>query len=80
MVIHYLHIFHLMSQKKHDYYRGKDCMKIFLKNIKKHATEITNHKKGNDTIQVGYIYKKKFFVYIKKEFSANDENKLYHKV
>ena len=60
MVIHYLHIVYLMSQKKYDYYRGKNCVKNFLKNIKNYATEITNHKKGNDTIQVGYIYKKSF--------------------
>ena len=35
---------------KHDYYRSKDCKENFSRDLKKHATEIMNHKKGNDTI------------------------------
>ena len=30
------------TKNKLDYYRGKDCMKSFCKDLKKHATEIIN--------------------------------------
>ena len=34
-----------------DYYRGKDCMKKFCKDLRTHATKIINYeKKKNDTI------------------------------
>ena len=28
------------NKDQHDYYRGKDCMKNFCKDLRKHATEI----------------------------------------
>ena len=37
------------SKNKLDYYRGKDCMKKFCKDLRRHATEIINYeKKKND--------------------------------
>ena len=33
------------SRNKLNYYRGKDCMKKFCKDLKEHATRITNYKK-----------------------------------
>ena len=33
------------SKNKLDYYRGKDCMKKFCKDLRGHATKITNYKK-----------------------------------
>ena len=39
------------TKNKLDYYRGKDCMKKFCKNLREHATKIINYeKKKNDTI------------------------------
>ena len=46
MVIHYLHILQLILQNiTLDYYRDKDCMKIFCKELKEHATKIINYGK-----------------------------------
>ena len=33
------------TKKKLDYYRGKDCMKKFCKNLRKHATKLINYEK-----------------------------------
>ena len=33
------------AKNKLDYYRGKDCMKRFCKDLRKHATKIINYKK-----------------------------------
>ena len=39
------------TKNKQDYYRGKDCMKKFCKDLREHATKIINYeKKKNDTI------------------------------
>ena len=35
------------TKNKLDYYRGKDCMKKFCKDLKKHATKIINYEKKN---------------------------------
>ena len=35
---------------KLDYYKGKDCMKKFCKDLRTHATKIINYEKKNDTI------------------------------
>ena len=66
------------SRNKLNYYRGKDCMKKFCKNLKEHATRIINYEKEkiipltkeekinyNDQ-QVCYICKKEFARVIKK--------------
>ena len=44
VVIHYLRIVHWIPQKKHDHYRGKDCMKSFCKDLKEHATKMINYE------------------------------------
>ena len=36
-------------KNKFDYYRGKDCMKKFSKNLKVHLTKIINHEKKKKT-------------------------------
>ena len=33
------------TKNKLDYYRGEDCMKKFYKDLREHATKITNHEK-----------------------------------
>ena len=33
------------TKNKHDYYRGKDCMKNLCKDLKEHATKIISYKK-----------------------------------
>ena len=38
------------SKNKFDYYRGKDCMKKFCKDLRTHATKLINYAKKNDTI------------------------------
>ena len=52
LVIHYLHIAHLIPQKKKHYLCGEDCRKNFCKDLRVHATEIINYekKKGNFVI------------------------------
>ena len=32
------------TKNKLDYYRGKDCMKIFCKDLREHATKIINYE------------------------------------
>ena len=64
---------------KLDYYRGKNCMKKFRKDLRTHATKITNYeKKKNDVInnkrkkihyneqEICYICKKEFVRMTKK--------------
>ena len=60
------------SKNKLNYYRGKDCMKKFCKDLKEHATRITNYenkkispltkekKKNYNDQKVCYICKKEF--------------------
>ena len=72
------------TKNKLDCYRGKDCVKMFRKDLKKHATKIINYRKRK-TIPLTYaekkIYKKQKTFYIcKKGFSTDDDNKNYHKV
>ena len=67
-----------------DYYRGQDCMKIFCKDLKEHATKIINFKK-QEMIELTYkedeSHKNQKQKYIcQKRFSTNDDNKEYHKV
>ena len=39
------------TKNKLDYYRGKDCMKKFCKDLREHTMRIINYeKKKNDTI------------------------------
>ena len=34
-----------VTRNKYDYYRGKDCMKKFCEDLRKHATKIINYDK-----------------------------------
>ena len=70
--------------RKINYYRGKDCMKKFCKDLKEHATRILNYEKKkiipltkeekinyNDQ-QICYICKKKFDKSDKKHHKVRD--------
>ena len=72
------------SRNKLNYYRGKDCMKKFCKDLKEHATRITNYEKKkiipltkdekinyNDQ-KVCYICKKEFDTIDKKSYKVRD--------
>ena len=45
------------TKNKLDYYRGKDCMKRFRKDLKERATEIINYEK---TIRLTYEENKSY--------------------
>ena len=65
------------SKNKLDYYRGKDCMKKFCKDLRTHATKIINYEKKKMIpliIKEEIDYNKKRICYIcKKEFNKNNE-------
>ena len=70
------------SRNKLDYYRGKDCMKKFCKDLREHATKIINYeKKKNIPLTTGekIHYNEQEICYIcTKEFDKN--NKKHDKV
>ena len=65
------------SKNKLDYYRGKDCMKKFCKDLRTHATKIINYEKEKMitlTMKEEIDYTKQKICYIcKKEFDKNDK-------
>ena len=65
------------AKNKLDYYRGKDCMKKFCKDLRKHATKIIDYEKKKMiplTIKEEIDHNKQKICYIcKKEF---DKKKL----
>ena len=65
------------SKNKLDYYRGKDCMKKFCKDLRTHATKIINYEKKKMiplTTEEKIHYNEQKICYIcKKEFDKNDE-------
>ena len=65
------------TKNKLDYYRGKDCMKRFCKDLRKHAAIIINYEKKKMiplTIKEEIDYNKQKICYaFKKEFNKNDE-------
>ena len=69
-------------RNKLNYYRGKDCMKKFCKDLKEHATRIINYEKIKIiplTKEEKINYNDQQICYIcKKEFDMSD--KKYHKV
>ena len=73
-----------LTKNKLDCYRGKDCMKMFCKDLKEHATKIINCEKKEMTPltdEENKSYKKQKVCFIcKKGFSTDDDNKNYHKV
>ena len=62
------------TKNKLDYYRGKDCMKTFCKDLRKHTAKITNHEKKKMIpliIKEEIDHNKQKICYIcKKEFSG----------
>ena len=77
-VIHYLRIFIQKSKNKLNYYRGKDCMKNFRKDLREHATKIINYEKKKMiplTTEEKIHYNEQEICYIcKKEFDKSDKN------
>ena len=71
-------------KNKLDYYRSKNCMKNFCLDLREHAIKIINYKKEEMiplTKEEKKTHGKQKVCYIcKKGFSADDENKKYHKV
>ena len=65
------------TKNKLDYYKGKDCMKKFCKDLRKHAAKIFNYEKKKMiplTIKEEIDYnKQKIFYICKQEFNKNDE-------
>ena len=65
------------TKNKLDYYRGKDCMKKFYKDLREHATKIINYEKKKMiplTIKEEKYYNKQKICYVcKKEFDTSDK-------
>ena len=64
------------TKNKLDYYRGKDCMKKFCKDLKEHATKIINREKKKmiplTTKEERDYYKQKICYICKKEFDKKN--------
>ena len=72
------------TKNKLDYYRGKDCMKKFCKDLREHATKIINYEKKkmipltkeekiyHNEQEICYICKKKFDKSDKKNYKVRD--------
>ena len=73
----FTHCSFVKTKNKLDYYRGKDCMKKFCKNLREHATKIINYEKKKViplTIKEEKYHNKQKVCYIcKKEFNTNDK-------
>ena len=65
------------SKNKLNYYRGKDCMKKFSKDLREHISKITNYEKKKmiplTTEEKIYHNKQKICYICKKEFNNNDK-------
>ena len=65
------------SKNKFDYYRGKDCMKKFCKDLREHTTKIINYEKKKMiplTIKEEIYHSEQKICYIcKKEFDTSDK-------
>ena len=65
------------TKNKLDYYRSKDCMKKFCKDLREHATKIINYEKKKMiplTTEEKIYHNEQEICYIcKKEFNKNDE-------
>ena len=74
-----------VTKNKLNYYRGKDSMKKFCKDLRQHATKVINYGKKKEMMSLTIEENKSYhehdiFLSCKKEFSTNDDNKKYHKV
>ena len=66
-----------VTKNKLDYYRDKECLKVFCKDLKKHVTKIVTYEKKK-TIPLTYEenkshHKQKISYICKKEFSTKEE-------
>ena len=72
------------SKNEWGYYRGKDCMEMFCKDLRNQAMKIIYYEKKDMiplTDEETKFYEKQKVCYIcEKEFSADKNNKKYHKV
>ena len=72
----YTHCSFDKSKNKLDYYRGKDCMKKFCKDLREHATKIINYEKKKviplTTKEEIDYYKQKICYICKKEFDTKN--------
>ena len=72
------------TKNKLDYYRGKNCMKNFCLDLRKHATKIINYEKKEMillTKKEEKKHNKQEVCYIcKKAFSTDDNNKKYQRL
>ena len=69
-----------ITKNKHDYYRGKDGLKNFCKDLEKHGIKIISYEKGKIplTNEENKSYQEQSICHIcKKDFSNNDKK---HKV
>ena len=60
------------TKNKSDFYKGKDCMKIFGKDLKEHAGKVKDYQKKTKMIPLTYektsiIKSKKIVIYAKKD-------------
>ena len=72
------------TKNKLDYYRGKNCMKNFCRDLREHLTEIINYEK-NEMIPLtkgekDWHNQQKVCHICKRIFKTGDNNKKYHKV
>ena len=74
----------IQQKNKFDYYRGKDCMKVFRKILKEHAIIIINYEKKQIvplTKEEKKAHRWAMECYICKEkFSTDNDNKKYYRV
>ena len=72
------------SKNECNYYRGKDCMKMFCKGLKNQAKKIINYEKKEMiplTDEEKESYENQKICHIcEEEFSTDDKDKKYHKV
>ena len=72
------------SKNEQNYYRGKNCMKIFCKDLKDQAMKIINYEKkemipSTDKEKKTYENQKNCHI-CEKEFSTDNKDKKYHKL
>ena len=77
------------TKNKLDFYRGKDCMERFWKDLKEHVLKIIDHEKKKEMIPLTYkenkSYKMQEVCYTCNKIFNPDKNyknvlKLYHKI
>ena len=65
------------KQNKHNFYRGKDCIKRFCSDLKELGTKIINHETDNENKH--YEEQKECYI-CKKEFCYNKNEKMKFKL